>query len=120
MIFDCGTHVPLSIVERKLNTLKRGRNIPTAIFFNACRVDLENWDKIFEDEKAKYSVAGSKEHSGSHVDMTKVLVVYACLKGKKAIYSLKKGSISEKKFMGRVIQRPGLELEAGSPFGIVV
>jgi len=115
MIFNCGTHLPLSIVERKLNTLRRIRNIPSAIFFNACRKDLLSWDKNFQVLDAKYYITDS-----SHVNMTNVLVVYACLEGRYPIYSLQKGSVSEENVKAIFKQKRGLKFMAGSPFGLVV
>jgi len=118
MIFDCGTHVSLSIVERKLSVLER-RCIPTAIFFNACRVPLVNWTKRFQDPEAKRYIADSKK-KGMHVNLTRVLVVYACKPEKRAIYSFTGASSSEEDFKKRINERLGLEFKAGSPFGLIV
>eukprot|EP00954_Amorphochlora_amoebiformis_P013879 1089557-Amorphochlora_amoeboformis.AAC.1 len=95
------------------------RNIAVAVFFNACRVDVKgqvtNYERKAEDMKMRIGRVASK-----HTNMTQVLVVFACKMWEKAIYSFKERSKSQMKFREKLLERGGLQIKAGSPFGLVV
>eukprot|EP00954_Amorphochlora_amoebiformis_P015068 1179587-Amorphochlora_amoeboformis.AAC.1 len=108
MIFNCKTHLPLWVVEEKLQILTF-RCGYAAIFFNACRTVVDG--KVTNLDSMKVSKSNSANN---------VLVVYACKVNEEAIYSFKKGSQSERNFKKLVDKRQGLQFQAGSPFGLVV
>ncbi|GAB5357271.1 hypothetical protein AAMO2058_000359800, partial [Amorphochlora amoebiformis] len=115
MIFNNLTHVPLRIVEHKLVLLNQHRHTKCALFFNACRNDIPGGVTDFRPEGK-----GSMLELGDTYSQDKVLVMYACCSGKTTTYHFYEGTDSHARFQGLFLQREGLAVEPGSPFGIVL